>query len=351
MSGGLHFGKALIRGNPGLRQANNATQNPDMIHELQVPFGFLIDRADRDVQDGSMPILSQHIVIVTGKGGVGKSTVSAAIATRAAKAGKKVLLVEFGEESFLGPFLGVDGVSSEPKNVPALGFQVAIWDTASCLREYVLHFIKIQSLFKIFFENRVMQAFINVAPALKELALLGKLTSGERHVGPAFKYDLVVVDGYASGHMLALLRAPKGMADVIRAGPMGYHSDQIYKVLTDPKITSYVVVTLSDELPTVEALELSQTLRTEFGIQPQVFMNRCLESPVPFEEVIKIAESEGPKSGLGTFARYLGSTLQRQDKNFERLKAQIPDTIKVALFHRFAAGSKMVKAMSEVLPE
>jgi anion-transporting ArsA/GET3 family ATPase len=107
--------------------------------------GFSIDSRGAGVQDGFMSILSQHIVIVTGKGGVGKSTVAAAMATKAAADGKKVLLVEFGEESFLGPFLDVSHLSITPQPVKDLGFEVAIWDTETCLREYVLHFIKIQS--------------------------------------------------------------------------------------------------------------------------------------------------------------------------------------------------------------
>lgn len=313
--------------------------------------GFYIDSRGSRVQDGLMSILSQHIVIVTGKGGVGKSTTAAALATKAAAEGKKVLLVEFGDESYLGPFLGVEDVSIHPKPVSELGFELAIWDTDTCLREYVLHFIKIQSLFNIFFENRVMRTFIGVAPALKELALLGKLTSGERHVGPEFKYDLVVVDGYASGHMLALLRAPKGMAEVIKSGPMGFHSEQIYKVLTNPSITSYVIVTLSDELPTVEAIELHQTMKSEFGIESKVIVNRCLESPVSIQELSEIRNSSNPETGLGTFARYLESVLTRQEKNMQRLGKTIKEFYKVPLLFQVENGKQMVRAMSEVLPK
>lgn len=297
----------------------------------------------------SMSILSSHIVIVTGKGGVGKSTVAAALAAREAKKGKKVLLVEFGEDSFLGGLLGIRNVSIQAQRVDRFGFDLAIWDTETCLREYVLHFVKIESLFKIFFENRVMRTFINVAPALKELALLGKLTSGERHVGPEFKYDLVVVDGYASGHMLALMRAPKGMADVIKAGPMGYHSEQIYKVLTDPKITSYVIVTLSDELPTTEALELHQTLKREFSVEAQIVMNRCLVPPVTLAEITELSISN-QESGLQTFARFLKGVLERQDRNQQRLKQVASETGVIPLIVDAKPGPDLVEKMEAVLP-
>lgn len=296
-----------------------------------------------------MSILSSHIVIVTGKGGVGKSTVAAAIAAREAKKGKKVLLVEFGEEGFLGGLLGVQNVSIQARRVERFGFDLAIWDTETCLREYVLHFVKIERLFKIFFENRVMRTFINVAPALKELALLGKLTSGERHVGPEFKYDLVVVDGYASGHMLALMRAPKGMADVIKAGPMGYHSEQIYKVLTDSKITSYVIVTLSDELPTTEAIELHQTLKSEFNVEAQIVMNRCLAPPASAQEISQMT-SAGQATGLGTFARYLKSVLERQERNQSRLKQVASEIGVLPLIVDAKPGPDLVEKMEAFLP-
>jgi anion-transporting ArsA/GET3 family ATPase len=314
---------------------------------LNPPFSSTISADSSKI--ALMDLLNARIVIVTGKGGVGKSTLAASIAYRAAQDKKRVLLVELGEESFYSEFLGVEGVSYTPKPVPDCGFEVALWDTESCLREYVLYYVKIESLFKVFFENRVMRTFINVAPALKELAILGKLTSGERQVGPKFAYDMVVLDGYATGHMLALLRAPKGMSETIRTGPMGHHSAQIHKVLTDPKVTRYSVVTLPDELPIVETLELNQTLRAEFGIEPHVFLNRFLEVPFSGEELQQLEDSAKGKVSESTFLKYIETLSKRHELNRNRIANGGLDITTIPLAYKSRTGRELIKEISSYI--
>lgn len=294
-----------------------------------------------------MSLLDRKIIIVTGKGGVGKSTVAASIAIKAAHQKKRVLLVELGDESFFAPFFGLKSVTNIPLKVQPYGFDLALWDSESCLREYVLHFIKVDAVFRLFFDNKIMRTFINVAPALKELAILGKLTSGERKVGPAFNYDIVILDGYATGHMLALLRAPKGMSESIRSGPMGVHSAEILRVLTDPKITGYVTVTLPDEMPTVEALELKKSLHDEFQIQTEIFVNRILEPPLNDQDLKDLRAQINETSGLGAFLRYLDSVVTRQRKNIARLLDSGSKITKLNLKYLRNAGQDVAEALAE----
>lgn len=213
----------------------------------------------------------QQIIFVTGKGGVGKSTVALAMATKLAQS-KKVLLVELGLRSFYSDFLKLS-VSYKPVNYRK-NLDIAMWSGTDCLKEYALHLLKLESLYRLFFENRISRALIDVAPALAELAILGKITSGIRKVGPPLEYDVLVIDAYATGHMMALLRAPRGMAEAVRFGPMAEQTATMLATIRNPQICQYLIVTLPEELPAIEADELYRNIREEVGITPTLLCNK-----------------------------------------------------------------------------
>lgn len=256
-------------------------------------------------------LIKQKILFVSGKGGVGKSAIAAAIARAEAEAGRRVLLVEIGDNSYYKDFFGLDQVGSEPREVPGQAFDLAMWNGENCLREYVLFYLRLERIYHVFFENRVMRAFINVAPGLNEIAILGKITSGIRKIGPSLDYDLIVVDSYATGHTLALLGAPKGLKEAIKFGPMGQQSGEIDEILRNPALCAYWVVTLLEEMPVVETLEFRETLKSEFGIECDVIANKVLRPPVGAKELKDLSE-KGP-ADLGEFARYLRSIEGRQE--------------------------------------
>jgi anion-transporting ArsA/GET3 family ATPase len=260
---------------------------------------------------GSMAKRQQKIILVTGKGGVGKSTVAASIAHGLTRKGLKVLLVEMGESSFYEDFFGLKNVGQVPLSIEP-GLDVSRWNTESCLREYVLHYVKVEALYKIFFENRVMKTFIRAAPTVSEIALLGKLTSAIRNVGPALDYDRIVVDAYATGHFLALLRAPRGLSEAVRAGPIGEQTASIYKALLDPNITSYKIVSLPESLPVSETAELFSQLKSEFNVEPEIICNKIWNIPLSLHELSAMKDSK--------FSKYLEFIHERQDKYVPELK-------------------------------
>lgn len=220
-----------------------------------------------------------EIHFVTGKGGVGKSAVAAAMALYSAKAGKKTLLVETGTQSFYTRYLGVVDRFGHLPTAWKPGCDVAFWTGESCLGEYARHLVKVDVLARLFLENPVAKTLIGVAPALSELAILGKLTSGPRQVGPRFEYDSVVFDAMSSGHFLAMLRAPLGMSELIQRGPMGIQSLEILKVLKDPKTTRYHLVALPERLPVEETLELTGEVHQTLGLKPSLYLNKWIEYP------------------------------------------------------------------------
>ena len=250
----------------------------------------------------------QKIHFVTGKGGVGKSVFASSLAYAKARKGEKVLLLEIGETSYFKDFFNLAEVSHEPVS-SGLGFDIALWSGESCLREYILYYLKLERILSLFFENNVMKSLINVAPGLNEISILGKITSGVRKVGPALTYDCIVVDCYATGHAMALLKAPRGMMEAIRFGPMGQHSAHMFEVIKDPKICSYHIVSLLEEMPVVESLELRAAIHAELGVEAQIYSNKTLHPPAENLDPIIATHAD-----VKEFAIYLKSVLERQEK-------------------------------------
>lgn len=249
-----------------------------------------------------------EIHFVSGKGGVGKSTFALAMAMAFAKKKRKTLLVELASESFFQDALQKP-VSAEPKR-HLENLDLAVWNGNSCLREYALHLLKSETLYKLFLENSVSKTLIQVAPGLAELAILGKITSGPpRNVGPKLNYDVLVVDAFSSGHFMALLKAPIGFAETIRFGPMGEQSRSIIQIIQDPKICHYHLVTLPEELPTAETQELRQQIEDLLPVKVNILMNRWLD--------ISSSLNRPPE-----FQKYLSELDTRQKEAESQLKSK-----------------------------
>ncbi len=213
------------------------------------------------------------IHFVTGKGGVGKSLFSLALAHKLSQSSNRVILAELGEVSFFEYLF--------ESTSPSLPFKIEQWDGHTCLKQYVKYLLKIEALYKLFFENSITRTLVDAAPGLKELAILGKITSGPpRNMGPKIEADCLVVDAFSSGHFLALLQAPLAMAQTFRFGPMAEQSKKIIDVINDPGITQIHIVTLSEELPLTEAFELSDNLSALVSTPISFWINKFEELPV-----------------------------------------------------------------------
>ncbi|MCB0393749.1 MAG: ArsA family ATPase [Bdellovibrionales bacterium] len=286
-----------------------------------------------------------RITMVSGKGGVGKSAVAAAYACRYAGEGKRTLLVEFAEESFYRRFFSEGAIGFEPVSLGP-NLDVASWDSESCLRDYVVHLVKLERIYKLFFENRVMSRFIEVAPGLRELSLLGKLTSGIRKVGPKLDYDKIVVDSFSTGHTLSLLRAPSSLNQAIQKGPMGVQSRDITTLIRDPKAFEYKIVSLPEDLPVSEAIEFHSALSETTKQNPALLMNKWLPSEKASAQAIEI-EKSGHE--LSVFAQYVVQKNVIQTQAMNRLKKINRNIPSVPLVLEKLRGLELANKMAESL--
>lgn len=211
--------------------------------------------------------------LVTGKGGVGKSLFSVVLAHYFSSLGQKILLCELNEHSFFKDYLSLPDISYKPRNWKP-NLDISQWSPENCLREYALHLLKVESLYKLFFENPVSKSLIQISPGLHELALLGKLTSSPRKQGPPMNYEQIVVDSFSSGHFLNLLRAPAALNQAVPLGPMGEQSKSIDLWIKNPNFTEVHIVTLAEELPLTESIELFLQLKKEFNIHAKLYLNK-----------------------------------------------------------------------------
>lgn len=211
-----------------------------------------------------LPLGAQRLLLVTGKGGVGKSAVTAALARAAAEAGRRVLAVEVGTGR-LGPLFG-HALGAEPAAIgPRL--QAAAIEPDAALADFVLGVLRMKLLARRLLESTTFQVVAAAAPGLPELLVLHKLATwlDAKRAGRAV-YDLVVVDAPASGHSLPLLSAPRTLGALAPFGPVADLLRRMQGRLTDPTRTLVCVVTTPEELAVNETIELFRELADGLGL-------------------------------------------------------------------------------------
>ncbi len=211
-------------------------------------------------------LLDHRFLFVVGKGGVGKSTVSAALALAAARRGKRVLVAMCNGKERLSQLLETEPIGQE--NVPILpGIEAVNMTPQAALREYGEMTLRVRALYAAVFENRLVGAFLRGVPGLEAWALLGKAyyhTTEETAGLP--RYDLVILDAPATGHALDMLRVPQVLTDIAPPGPLRREAEAAIEMLRDPARSSVVLVTLPEDMPTNETIELHDALTSELRL-------------------------------------------------------------------------------------
>lgn len=241
-------------------------------------------------------LLAKKLLLVTGKGGIGKSLISVALAQAAAAAGKRVLLVESAAEDRLAPLLGQEPVGHREVSVGP-NLSLINLDASDTFREYVVKYLHQPKLFDKVFNHRVVRSFINTIPGFAEVIMLGRLFyTAELEPGP--RYDLTIFDGWASGHFLSLMTTPDAVIQTSIGGPLVAETKRVREFLADPAKVGTVYVGVPEDLVVSECLDFLPMLHNKSPANLlSVIMNKVPESPMV------IGESDPASSPARDYAR------------------------------------------------
>ncbi|HTT94449.1 MAG TPA: ArsA family ATPase [Solirubrobacterales bacterium] len=272
-------------------------------------------------------------MIVTGKGGVGKTTVSVALGMRAAAEGKRTIVCEVAAQEnasrmFEHTTVGFHEVELE-ENLWAISI-----DPDESMREYVLLQLKVRAMRDMLFRSRIFNYLAAATPGLKELVTIGKiweLAQLDRKVKAGRKYDTVIVDAPATGHGVGFLQTPRTFANIARVGPIHSQAKTLDNFITDHDNTGVAIVALPEEMPVNESAALERDLVTDVGVAvDRVYLNGLYPERFSKKEAERLgalaaAEDGAPKAAaraaLSEFGR---ARSQRAQLARLRRRAQAP---------------------------
>lgn len=268
----------------------------------------------------------RRLVVITGKGGTGKSTVTAALGLAAARSGKRTLLIETGGAHGLASLLGRD--RARYRVIP-VGERLHLLSMTphEALEDFVVRQLKLRSLYRLVFRNRIVGPFIDAVPGLPDIIQLGKiwdLAQERTDQGP--HWDMLILDAPATGHGLTMLASPASMADVTRSGPLHANAQRVRALIADPSQTAIVLTTLAEPLPVNEALQLHQGLGPSRRQVVGCVINQVQRSPFEPLDAWTTAAPALPQpdspdwNEAVALAHHWVTTVRRQRASSERLR-------------------------------
>jgi anion-transporting ArsA/GET3 family ATPase len=266
-------------------------------------------------------LTSRQVVVVTGKGGVGKSVVSAALALRAKELGLRPVLFECDAPTRQSLLPGGKLMTEEITEV-APGILGINQRSDDAIRDYAAATLPSKTVSDLLFENRVARLFLKAAPSVTEMALIGRI------IAVAEKYGAdgpVVVDLHATGHAMSLLRAPGGIMKVLQRGALFDRAQKIEAMLQDETRTAFLTVAVPEELPVTELLELHDKLVEQQAPIGPVILNAFAKAPgdVVDDAAIDALAAAPATRAAGRDLRFLLNQSRRSTRERDRLLAAL----------------------------
>ncbi|MGQ0742791.1 MAG: ArsA family ATPase [Acidimicrobiales bacterium] len=243
--------------------------------------------------------LDRRLLLVTGKGGVGRSTVAGALALALASGGHRTLACEADARGDLAELLEHSESSFTPSPVVE-DLMLMAMDTEEALGEYLRLQLRVPVVTRLGRLARMLEFVATAAPGVREILVMGKI-AWEVREGP---YDRVVVDAAATGHIVGQLAAPATVRSLVGAGPLTQQASWVAELLADPAVTGLVIVTAPEEIPINEALDLVARVRADTDTEvAAVVVNRVWPEPFTRTEQqvfdqIRTAPLSGRLAGL-----------------------------------------------------
>lgn len=266
-------------------------------------------------------LLDGKLAIFTGKGGVGKTSLSAAFARAAQRSGKRVLLAEVRSSRRIPPLFGIEANSDGPLGLGE-GLEWIHLTPAAALEVYAVRLLRFRSVYRAVFEQRAVRRFLRAIPSLAEILVLGHLA----FLVEEKKHDLVILDAPSSGPGALMLAAPREVMRGAHRGPLTDGAEWIQKLLADERQTTINLVVTPEELPVSEAVDLHHRLKDELNLPlGAVFLNRILRDPFParLSKALQAAERNPLGNPLASSAALLRARLRLQETYIDRLRAGV----------------------------